>query len=581
VSRLVSPTLLMYFYSMPELPEKIGRYEVLAIAGRGAMGVVYKARDPLINRIVAIKIVSLSAHLTEEQRKEYSLRFTREAQAAGNLHHPGIVTIFDVGEEEGLPYMAQEYIEGQSLSQYIKEKQVLPLAQAIEIARQVADTLAYAHREGVVHRDIKPDNILIDKDGRAVITDFGVARLSSSELTRTGEVLGTPHFMSPEQVLGKTVDGRSDLFSLGVVLYVLLTGKRPFSGDTISSICYQIVHEEPQPLPAAKGLPPEIAEILRKLLAKNPDDRFADGNELLAALDVAVDPTLSVEPGTLAMEDPTRLSRPSGNAAGAPAPALAAPGRGGGSPVLSRKRLTWILAAAGALIVFTAVVGFFSAGRLRSLLEPGAGVADVPGGTVQSASNELESPSEPGSPPVPAAAKERKPKTAEKVPRKSGKSPADSSKKKGRVSAGATAGPSSGDVRQRTRTAGHGAEKETAARPADAHLGLIVEGPMPQGVFRVYVNGKLRLDEPFGGITNRARPRRKGFRIEKHMKIPPGEYKLRFELVSPRPRLFYANGAYDLKAVAGEDTVLKIEPRRFPARLKVKEIPVGERRPAG
>ncbi len=385
----------MYFYNMPELPEKIGRYEVLAIAGRGAMGVVYKARDPLINRIVAIKIVSLSAHLTEEQRQEYSLRFSREAQAAGNLHHPGIVTIFDVGEEEGLPYMAQEYIEGRSLSQYIKEKQVLPVGEAIEIARQVADTLAYAHREGVVHRDIKPDNILIDKDGRAVITDFGVARLSSSELTRTGEVLGTPHFMSPEQVLGKTVDGRSDLFSLGVVLYVLLTGKRPFSGDTISSICYQIVHEEPQPLPAAKGLPPEIAEILRKLLAKNPDDRFADGNELLAALDVAVDPTLSVESGTLAMEGPTRLSTPPAKGtAGGSASAKPTPGRGRGSPALSRKRLTWILAAAGALIILAAVVGFLSAGRLRTLLKPGAGVSDVPGGTAQSASNE------PGSPPV-------------------------------------------------------------------------------------------------------------------------------------------------------------------------------------
>jgi len=553
----------------------------LAIAGRGAMGVVYKARDPLINRIVAIKIVSLSALLGEEQRKEYSLRFSREAQAAGNLHHPGIVTIFDVGEEEGLPYMAQEYIEGRSLSQCIKEKQVLPLGQAIDIARQIAATLAYAHREGVVHRDIKPDNILIDKDGRAVITDFGVARLSSSELTRTGEVLGTPHFMSPEQVLGKTVDGRSDLFSLGVVLYVMLTGKRPFSGDTISSICYQIVHEEAQPLPAAKGLPPEITEILRKLLEKNPEDRFADGNELLAALDVAVEPTLSVESGTLAMEDPTRLSTPSAKAAGTPAPVLAAPERGGRSPILSRKRLTLIFVAAVALIVLAAVAGFLSAGRLRTLFKPGAGVADVPGGTAQSASNEPESPPEPGSPPVPATAKERKPKTAEKVPRKSGKSPAGSSTIKGRASAGATAGSSRGDAGQRTRTAGHGVEKEAVARPAEAHVGLIVEGTMPQGVFRVYVNGKLRLDERFGKIVNPARPRRRGFRIVKHMKIPPGEYKLRFELVSPRPRLFYANGAYNLKAVPGGETVLKIEPRRFPARLKVTEIPAGERRPPG
>jgi len=215
---------------MDETQKKIGRYVVESIAGRGAMGVVYKATDPLIHRVVAIKMVSLPVILSDQQRMEFNERFFREAQAAGNLHHPNIVTIFDVGEENGVPFMAQEFIEGESLSKILEREGAMDFDAATNILRQMADALQFAHSQGVVHRDVKPDNILVERGGRAVLTDFGVARLSSSDLTRTGEVLGTPHFMSPEQVLGEPVDGRSDIFSLGVVFYLLLTGKSPTPG---------------------------------------------------------------------------------------------------------------------------------------------------------------------------------------------------------------------------------------------------------------------------------------------------------------------------------------------------------------
>jgi eukaryotic-like serine/threonine-protein kinase len=221
-----------YSLSMAAHPEKIGRYEILEVAGQGAMGVVYKAKDPFIGRTVAIKVMSAAVSLRPDEQEEYRQRFFREAQAAGRLRHDNIVSIYDVGYEGGAPYMVQEYLEGQSLSSRLKETGPLPLGESVSILRQVADGLAYAHEQGIVHRDIKPDNILVDAKGKAVITDFGVARFSTSDLTRTGEVLGTPHFMSPEQVIGEPVDGRSDLFSLGVIFYLMLSGQRPFQGDT-------------------------------------------------------------------------------------------------------------------------------------------------------------------------------------------------------------------------------------------------------------------------------------------------------------------------------------------------------------
>lgn len=276
---------------METLPERVGRYEILSIIGRGAMGVVYRARDPLIGREVALKRVSLSDLLPEDQRAEFNERFFREARAAGNLRHPNVVTIYDVGESDSVPYMAMEYLTGGSLSALMKAGP-LPLKRAASIARQVALGLHYAHGRGIVHRDVKPDNIILDADGRPVVTDFGAAHLQSSELTRTGEVLGTPHYMSPEQILGEEIDGRSDLFSLGVVFYLMVTGKRPFKGDTISAICYHIVHSAPEPLPDGIRVPPTAVPVLQKLLAKARDGRFPDGAAVAEALEA-----LEAEPG--------------------------------------------------------------------------------------------------------------------------------------------------------------------------------------------------------------------------------------------------------------------------------------------
>jgi serine/threonine protein kinase len=269
---------------MDSPPARIGKFEVLSLIGRGAMGVVYKARDPYIGRLVAVKRISLSDLIPDEQKAEFKERFFIEARAAGGLRHPNIVTIHDVDEADGAPFMAMEFVEGGSLAKLMKERGVLPVDQAVAIVRQVALGLAYAHERGVIHRDIKPDNILMDQGGRAVITDFGAAHLTTSELTRTGEVLGTPHYMSPEQVVGDAIDGRSDLFSLGVVFYLLLTGRRPFKGDTITSVCYHIVHSPPEPVPGTLPLAEKTASILRRALAKNREDRFQSGLEFAEAL---------------------------------------------------------------------------------------------------------------------------------------------------------------------------------------------------------------------------------------------------------------------------------------------------------
>ena len=269
---------------METLPSRIGKFEILSLIGRGAMGTVYKAKDPYIDRLVALKRISLSEFLPDDEREEFKARFFVEARAAGGLKHPNIVTIHDVDEAGGVPFMTMEFLEGGSLTMLMKERGALPMDEASAIVRQVALGLAYAHERGIVHRDIKPDNILLDRNGRVVITDFGAAHLDTSELTRTGEVLGTPHYMSPEQILGDPVDGRSDLFSLGVVFYLLVTGRRPFKGDTVSSVCYHIIHSSPEPVPENLHVPGRAVPVLQKLLAKDKAERYQTGLDLVEAL---------------------------------------------------------------------------------------------------------------------------------------------------------------------------------------------------------------------------------------------------------------------------------------------------------
>jgi serine/threonine-protein kinase len=264
----------------------MGRYVIESVLGKGAMGVVYLARDPVIGRRVALKTLTIPED--EEEAEEFRQRFLREAQAAGILNHPGIVTVFDAGvdDETGLSFIAMEYIEGRSLREFLRAGHGFAYSEVSRIAAALAAALDYAHTKGVVHRDIKPANILFTPQGMVKITDFGVARLESSNLTATGQFIGTPNYMSPEQVAGGVVDGRSDLFSLGVVLFELLTGQRPFPGHTLTEVAYKIVHEPARiPSQVRPGLPPAFNPIVLKLLEKDPDRRYARGADVARALE--------------------------------------------------------------------------------------------------------------------------------------------------------------------------------------------------------------------------------------------------------------------------------------------------------
>lgn len=254
----------------------------MAEIGRGAMGSVYKARDPKIDRFVAIKTVLLHQSVIHEQQ-EFRRRFFIEAQAAGRLLHPGIVAVFDVGEEPETsdPYIVMEYIEGQTLREVLANNdKKLPLADALRITQELAEALDYAHAQGVVHRDIKPANILITKEGQAKISDFGIAQLDLTHMTLPGRVLGTPAYMSPEQLEGEQVDGRSDLFSLGAILYTALTGYRPFQGNSATTVCFKVANRDPlQATSLAPELPPELDALIGRALAKDPTERYQSGKE--------------------------------------------------------------------------------------------------------------------------------------------------------------------------------------------------------------------------------------------------------------------------------------------------------------
>ena len=260
----------------------LGRYQVEKELGKGAMGVVYLGRDPKINRVVAIKTMALAQNFEEDEVDEVKERFFREAETAGRLNHPNIVTIFDAGEEHDLAYIAMEFLKGQDLTKYTKADRLLPVDKVLEIVIQAAEALDYAHGENVVHRDIKPANIMYEADSESVkLTDFGIARITDSSRTKTGMVLGTPSYMSPEQLSGRKVDGRSDLFSLGVMLFQLCTGQLPFKADSMASLMYKIANDaHPSPMTLRPDLPPCLTSIIDKALAKAANDRYSRGAEM-------------------------------------------------------------------------------------------------------------------------------------------------------------------------------------------------------------------------------------------------------------------------------------------------------------
>jgi serine/threonine-protein kinase len=253
----------------------VGRYEVVSELGQGAMGIVYKAKDPKINRFLAIKTIRFSDEFEPDKIREVKDRFMREAQIAGKLAHPSIVAVYDVGEDYDLTYMAMEYLDGESLQKYCRKGFLLPLRKALFVVSEVALALDYAHKQGVIHRDIKPANIMVLKDGKVKVTDFGIAKAVSSSQTKSGIVLGTPNYMSPEQINGHEIDGRSDIFSLGVVFFELLTGVLPFHGKNLTNLFYQITQvKHPSPREINPKVPNPVEQIVNKALSKDAEQRF-------------------------------------------------------------------------------------------------------------------------------------------------------------------------------------------------------------------------------------------------------------------------------------------------------------------
>jgi eukaryotic-like serine/threonine-protein kinase len=286
---------------------QLGRYVIDSEIGRGAMGVVFKATDSVLQRTVAVKTVNMA--MEKDHADKYEARFYQEARAAGALNHPNIVTVYDAGKAGDVVYMAMEYIQGVELRSLLVEGQAMGAAQAISIAAQVAEGLGYAHAQGVVHRDIKPANIMVVSDGPVKITDFGIARMrASADLTQTGVMLGSPKYMSPEQVIGKRADHRSDIFSLGVILYEMLTGAAPFAGENVTALMYQIVNfAPPAPSSVNRQVPEMLDFVLAKMLAKPLEERYQDARELAKdlrecerALTAPVGATLSGRPTGLA-----------------------------------------------------------------------------------------------------------------------------------------------------------------------------------------------------------------------------------------------------------------------------------------
>jgi serine/threonine-protein kinase len=286
--------------------ETLGRYEVIERLGQGSMGTVYKARDPIMGRDVAIKRI-LDQAVEGPEGAEFRERFFREARAAGRLAHPGIVTVFDVSEHEGIPFLVMEYVAGRTLQSILQTDERMDWARVCDLGIQLAEALDYAHQNGVVHRDIKPANILVTNEGRVKIADFGVAKLIESQATTAGRILGTPAYMAPEQFIGTPVDGRADLFAVGVVIYCMATGEKPFSGDTILGVQYRVIHTSPvDPGKLNPSMPQELEAIILKSIEKNPARRYQTGRELAedlrACLSSGLTPARRVSDSTAAGE---------------------------------------------------------------------------------------------------------------------------------------------------------------------------------------------------------------------------------------------------------------------------------------
>lgn len=293
-------------------PEKLGRYEIIRELGKGAMGVVYEGKDPSLGRRVAIKTARKDVIERSGLAKEMMERFLREARAAGVLNHPNIITIYDVGEEAGMAYIAMEYLEGRDLDTLIEEQRRFDVETVVDYGVQICEALACAHEQGVIHRDVKPANIFIPDNGVLKVVDFGIARTHDSTLTQDGALIGTPTYMSPEQFMGQKVDARSDLFSAGIILYEMLTGEKPFTGEALTTIMHHILKSDPAPPHELNYMVPEhVSAVVMRALSKKAKDRYTNGNAMAKALREGLkdDPDMSIINGVAATVAETVVSK--------------------------------------------------------------------------------------------------------------------------------------------------------------------------------------------------------------------------------------------------------------------------------
>src|SRR6185312_707673 len=402
--------------------ETVGRYEIIEELGRGAMGVVYKAKDPTIGRTVALKTLRLDVHGLDAA--EMVRRFQNEARAAGVLSHPNIVTIYDAGECDGIFYIAMEFIQGTTLHELLAEQHILATEDVIQYSRQICKGLDYAHSHGIVHRDVKPANIMITANGTVKIMDFGIAKAGGS-MTSTGQVLGTPNYMAPEQVKGRPLDGRSDLFSFGVILYEMLTGEKPFVGQNVTTIIYKIVNENPiTPRDLDVTVHPGLSAIVTKALAKAPDDRYQTGADLVRDLEnyklagpVRTGSTAAISPApspekTLVL--PLRVVAGNTARAAAAAPALAKkpiPVKRPTTAILSSKRSV-LMATIVTIVVLGCAMGGYAYHRTQVKMRQLAEEAKIK--EAQEAAREPIAIAIPAPTPVPAPKEEIAPDTTVK-----------------------------------------------------------------------------------------------------------------------------------------------------------------------
>ncbi len=341
--------------------EHIGRYKIVRELGRGAMGRVFLAHDPQIDRHVAIKTIQIFDSLQGAEQEQARERFMREARAAGKLMHPGIVTVFDVGEADGVPYLAMEYVEGATLDAFCQPETLLPVKTVVEIVANAAEALDFAHATGIVHRDIKPANLMRVGETSVKIMDFGLARGAEAQITHDGALLGTPSYMSPEQVRGQQLDGRTDLFSLAACLYEMLTAEKPFGGDSISAIIFRVVNEEPEEAASLhERVPRPLSAFVQRGLAKNPDERFPTGEAFAHALRAAA-AEISADASSPGGSEAPTVVRPAADVPDLPKPSRKRKRRGG-FPLAA---LLLILLLGGG-----AAAGYVYRDKIMALIEP-------------------------------------------------------------------------------------------------------------------------------------------------------------------------------------------------------------------